>query len=118
MKQPLPFPPQNFDDWARLAATDRDTFEAQRKRLIDHAIAQAPVRNRHRLRCLQWKLDQIRATSRTPMLACLRMNRLLWEALAGESGLLERLNRTAHAHQAPARKAGDAAQVIPLTPRP
>ena len=32
---------------------------------------------------MQWKLNQIRTTSRTPMIACLRMNRMLWEAVIG-----------------------------------
>jgi hypothetical protein len=81
-------PPQNFDEWAHLAESNPQAFEAQRIQVIDRAIQQAPTHKQHRLRCMQWKLDQIRNTSRTPMVACLRMHRMLWESVAGEQGLL------------------------------
>ena len=85
-------PPQNFDEWAHLARSNPQVFEAQRIQVIDSAIRKAPVHKQHRLRCMQWKLDQIRNTSRTPMVACLRMNRMLWESVTGEQGLLACLN--------------------------
>jgi hypothetical protein len=63
---------------------------------------------------MQWKLNQIRNTSRTPMIACLRMNRLLWQAVTGERGLLVCLN-----HPDALRRARDGAdqstdRVIPF----
>lgn len=84
-------PPFDFDQWATLARQDPDAFERMRGRTIEQAICQAPAGKRQRLRCLQWQLDRIRQTSRTPMVACLRMNRLLWKAVIGEGGLLDRL---------------------------
>jgi hypothetical protein len=86
-------PPQNFDEWAHLARSNPQAFEAQRIQVINRAIQQAPAHKQHRLRCMQWQLDQIRNTSRTPMVACLRMNRMRWESVAGEQGLLACLNR-------------------------
>ena len=85
--------PQNFDEWVHLARSDPQAFEAQRIQVIDRAILKAPAHKQQRLRCMQWKLDQIRKTSRTPLVACLRMNRMLWESVAGEQGLLACLNR-------------------------
>ena len=82
----------DFDHWATLARQDPEAFEAERARIIETAIRRAPAKKQPRLRCLQWKLDQIRKTSGTPMHACLRMNRLLWEAVAGRHGLIERLD--------------------------
>ena len=115
--QQSPFP-QNFDEWAHLAATDLPAFEIQRKRIIEQTIARASAHRQHRLRCLQWKLDQIRATSRTPMVACLRMNRLLWEAVAGESGLLAGLCRSAQPDSPAATvQTSTTAQIIPLARR-
>ncbi len=48
----------------------------------------APADKHQRLRCLQWKLDQIRNLASTPMAACLQINRLLWENIYSEHGLL------------------------------
>jgi hypothetical protein len=83
----------DFDSWATLAQQDPQAFEIKRVRVIEHAINRAPAESQQRLRCLQWKLDMIRHTSPTPMSACLRINRLLWESLTGKNGLLENLNR-------------------------
>jgi len=87
--------PFDFDGWAELARSDPDAFEVKRKNILEDAIRQASPQRRQRLRCLQWQLDQIRYTSRTPLAACLRMQRLLWEKLTGEAGLLASLLGTA-----------------------
>ncbi len=83
----------DFDSWATLAQQDPQAFEIERNRVIERAIKRAPAHTQQRLRCLQWKLDMIRNTSATPMAACLRINKLLWESLAGNNGLLANLNR-------------------------
>jgi hypothetical protein len=108
-------PPQDFDEWAKLARSDPHAFEVQRRQIIDRAILQAPLHKQQRLRCMQWKLDQIRSTSRTPMVACLRMNRMLWEAVAGDHGLLASLTRPDLAHRrAPSRMKTGGTTVIPF----
>lgn len=81
-------PSFDFDSWAALARKNPQAFEINRKKAIEQAISQAPARRQPRLRCLQWQLDQIRNTSRTPLAACLRMQHMLWEKLAGDAGLL------------------------------
>lgn len=102
-------PPFDFDAWARLFVEDPQTFEIQRTHAIEQLIRQAPCHKQHRLRCLQWKLDQIRATAPSPLAASLRMNRLLWDSLAGQGGLIERL-RVPHA----TRPVPDTGKVIPF----
>ena len=82
----------DFDHWATLARQDPELFETELNSVIEAAIRRAPIQKQHRLRCLQWKLDQIRKTSSTPMVACLVINRLLWDAVAGKNGLVEQLN--------------------------
>jgi hypothetical protein len=115
MNSPTPAVPQNFDEWASLAATDLPAFETQRHHAIEAAIQQAPARNRQRLRCLQWKLDQIRSTARTPMIACLRMNRMLWETVAGDTGLLACLQyATGSAEHPHTGREATTAKIIPL----
>jgi len=88
-------PPLDFDSWAKLARENPQLFEIKRKIIIEQVISQAPPRRQARLRRLQWQLDQIRNTSRTPLAACLRMQRMLWEKLAGDAGLLACLQGTA-----------------------
>jgi len=85
---PFPF---DFDHWAELASSDPHAFEKKREYTIETAIRQASPGHQQRLRRLQWQLDQIRRTSRTPLAACIRMQRLLWDKLAGETGLLASL---------------------------
>ena len=86
--------PFDFDGWAKLARTNPDVFEIKRKNALEAAIRQASPQNRQRLLCLQWQLDQIRNTSRTPLAACMRMQRLLFDKLTGEAGLLALLQGT------------------------
>ncbi len=105
----------DFDAWVELARTDPQAFEEKRNRIIEDAIQGAPERKQQRLRCLQWKLDKIRETSRTPMIACLHINRLLWENVTGEQGLLNSLQRLQTGH--PAHNTNlHSADIIPLHP--
>ena len=86
-------PTFDFDAWAKLARKDPQAYELERKLLIERAIMRAPAGKQQRLRCLQWKLDQIRNLASTPMAACLQINQLLWESIASEHGLLHCLQR-------------------------
>lgn len=86
-------PTFDFDAWAALARENPQAFELERELLIKRAIMKAPADKRQRLRCLQWKLDQIRDLASTPMAACLQINRLLWENIASKHGLLHNLQR-------------------------
>jgi hypothetical protein len=107
--------PTDFDDWSRLASTDPAAFEHQRSQVIERAIRRAPAQRRRRLQQLQWQLDQIRATSRTPMAACLRMQRMLWQCIEGENGLLDCLQQPAAVIRRRSQsRSGSSARVIPL----
>jgi len=81
----------DFDQWAALAASDPEAFETRRAQLIDATIRRAPAGKQQRLRCLQWKVDQVRRLSRTPLAACVRMSNMMWESVLNEGGLLEAL---------------------------
>ena len=84
-------PPFDFDAWTKLARENPQAFELERKLLIERAIMKTPANKHQRLRCLQWKLDQIRNLSSTPMAACLQINQLLWENIYSKHGLLHSL---------------------------
>lgn len=93
MQDPDTSQPFDFDAWAKLFTEDPQAFEKQRVQAIEQLIRQAPAAKQQRLRCLQWKLDQIRRTAPNPLAASIRMNQLLWDSLAGPGGLIERLTR-------------------------
>jgi hypothetical protein len=86
-------PTFDFDSWAALARNNPQAFEAKRNDVLENAIQQAPAQRRQRLRCLQWKLDHVRHTAPTPMAATVRMQQLMWDSVAGENGLLARLQQ-------------------------
>jgi len=106
-------PSFDFDSWAELARSDPQAFELERKLLIERTIMKAPAENRQRLHCLQWKIDQIRNLASTPMSACLQINRLLWENIYSEHGLLPKLQRL-QALEAPAKDGSAAAKILPF----
>lgn len=58
---------------------------------IERCIADAPVENQDRLRRLQWRIDQERRRAGTPLAACIRVSRMMWQSLMGEGGLRDRL---------------------------
>ena len=110
----LPTRPKfDFNAWVKLARQDPQAFEEKRKHIIDEAILRASAARQQRLRCLQWKLDKIRETSRTPMMACLQINRLLWENVTGEHGLLNCLQHL-QGDQATSKSPRKTAKIIPL----
>lgn len=82
-----------FDTWRDLAEQDPDQFETLRLAAIEAAIANAPERNRERLRRLQWRIDQERRLAGSPMGACLRLSRMMWQAVLGRGGLRERVTQ-------------------------
>ncbi len=101
----------DFDQMRMLAASDPEAFEAYRREVIEGAIARAPARRRERLRCLQWRIEQVREHAANPMAACISLSGMMWEAVTGEQGLQARLNRRAPLTSQEARAA-----VVPLRP--
>ena len=86
-QQQLRFNIEDFDHWAELAVTDSDAFEARRSHLIEAFISSVPEERQPRLRRLQWRIDQIRRTARTPLASCIRISRMMWDSVLGEGGL-------------------------------
>lgn len=61
--------------------------------MIEAFICSVPEERQPRLRGLQWRIDQIRRTARTPLASCIRISRMMWDSVLGEGGLHETLNR-------------------------
>ena len=82
-----------FQQWVEMAENDPELFERLRQNAINDVIEKAPIGQRQRLRSLQWRIDQERSRSKSPLGACIRISRMMWESLAGRGGLLENLSR-------------------------
>lgn len=83
----------DFNEWMDLASSDPETFEARRRQMVQELIERSPPERRHRLRCLQWRIDRIRDRSGTPLAGCLSLYEMMWDSLLGDGGLVEAINR-------------------------
>lgn len=101
----------DFDHWAALARDNPVQFERDRRAALVRAMRAVPPHRRQRLRGLQWRIDQVRLTSRSPLAACIRISHMMWEAIEGEHGLAAVLREP----RAPGRPS---AQIIPLRRAP
>lgn len=81
---------RDFEDWAEMAKQDPASFEQMRLAAIDEYIESVPAGQRERLRRLQWRIDQERRLARTPMNACIRISRMMWDNILGRGGLRDR----------------------------
>jgi len=91
MKEHSHRPPFDFDAWCALARRDPAAFEVRRRRYIDAAIGRMPQHQQHRLRAVQWRVDQTRRRAPNPLAACVLLNRMMWESVTGPQGLLAAL---------------------------
>jgi hypothetical protein len=84
--------PMDFEQWRQLASQNPAEFEERRRELIEAMIGSASKRCQQRLRGLQWRIDQVREHSPTPMAACISLSNMMWESFAGVDGLAQTLN--------------------------
>lgn len=94
----------SFEQWASLAREDMARFEACRSEAIEAAIQSAPSHRRARLRGLQWQIEQIRATSGTPLAACIRISNMMWESITSDDGLIARMEALKGERRLPRRR--------------
>lgn len=95
----------DFERWRKLASQDPDGFELMRQDMIEAVIEAASERLQQRLRGLQWRIDQVRKRSPSPMAACISVSNMMWESFAGEDGLAQTLNRRGLSEKQESRKA-------------
>jgi len=95
----------DFDSWSDLAQSDPEAFEARRSQLIEQLIQGMPAHKQRRMRCLQWKIDQVRARASSPLSACIKLSEMMWDSLLGPGGLREVLERVGYGNFEPPPKA-------------
>jgi hypothetical protein len=71
----------DFDQWMMLAKKDPDEFEEKRREHIDLFFENIPKNKRHRLKGLQWQIDQTRKLSRSPMASCIAISNMMWDSV-------------------------------------
>jgi hypothetical protein len=82
----------DFEQWAKLAHDDPQAFETLRSRAIDDFFSRIPPgQHQQRLRCLQWRIDQVRDHSSNSMSACLRLYAMMWDRVVSQGGMLDAL---------------------------
>jgi len=69
----------DFDHWSELAKSDPASFELLRTRTLQACIDRSSSDRQERLRCLQWRIDQIRSQSGTPLAACVKISGIMWD---------------------------------------
>ena len=72
---------QDFDEWMVLAKNNPGEFEAKRREHIELFIASVPIDKQHRLKGLQWQIDQTRKLSRSPMASCITISNMMWDSV-------------------------------------
>lgn len=72
----------DFKEWAELAKSDPDRFEAKRSRVINEAIRRVPADRQRMLRGLQWRVDRVRELKRTPLAACMAISEMMWDTFS------------------------------------
>ena len=82
----------NFDEWAKLAEQDIETFEKKRSEYLRKFINQVPEKYHERMIGIQCVLDMERRLSPTPMASCLKMYGQMWDSVCGTGGLSEEIN--------------------------
>jgi len=104
----------DFDQFSKLAKSDPEAFEAKRAEVIEQVIQRMPAHKQHRMRCLQWKIDQVRRQAGNPMAACIKLSEMMWDSLVGSGGLREVLERVGEGNFEPP----PAASVLEFQPKP
>ncbi len=82
----------DFDTFAKLAKDDPEEFNRRRRELIDANISAAPDHIQKKLRHLQFRADAVSESAPNPIVASQKISTLMWDSVAGPSGLLESLN--------------------------
>ena len=71
----------DFDEWMVLAKKNPDEFEKKRREHIEIFIKGVPENKQRRLKGLQWRIDQTRKLSKTPMASCIEIYNMMWDSV-------------------------------------
>lgn len=102
----------DFERWATLARENPEEFERQRKQMIDEIINNSPEMMQKRMQGIQWQIDQVRQTAKTPMAACIKISSMMWDRVLGENGLVEAIEQLDLDSNSLPKKQSEHAQIL------
>lgn len=103
----------NFDEWVSLAKDNPDEFEAERRRHIESFFNNVPVEKQHRLKGLQWQIDQTRKLSRSPMASCIAISNMMWDSVHRlQESQYELVNMATGKNNYPAKRNSTSATIL------
>lgn len=105
---------KDFENLQRLAEVDPDGFESRREELIDAFIEKLPAETRHRMRCLQWRIDRTRDQAKSPAQSCAEISEMMWESFCKLNQALQRIHADRKDRSRSASKIRQEAEVIPF----
>ena len=71
----------DFDEWMNLAKSDPEKFEIRRREHIESFFNNVPEERKPRLMSLQWRIDQTRKLSHSPMASCIAISNMMWDSV-------------------------------------
>ncbi len=102
----------DFEQWSTLAKKEPQRFEELRQQAIDKILHSSPEKLKKRMQGLQWQIDQIRNTSKTPISACIKISSMMWENVLGEEGLVESIEKLSVPQQKEAARKNKKATIL------
>lgn len=108
----------DFEVLMQLAMDDPEAYETERQAIIDSFLASVPENKKRRLIGLQWKIDQVRKLSKTPLAACLAISSMMQDSLDQLRHYqleLVKMNPFDPEYQSQEQKEPELAKVLPFT---
>ena len=84
----------DFDAWMALYKKDPESFEKQKKDLVQEVINQAPEKMQRRLNGLQWQIDTEVKLAKNSLDGCIKVYQMMMDSVYEPGGLLEALSMT------------------------
>jgi Protein of unknown function (DUF3135) len=105
----------NFEELLCLAKKNPEKFELRRHEYIESFLTRLPANKQQRMRGLQWRIDQMRQLTHSPMGACLNMMNMMWDSL---HNLNEQQQALSPAPKTVKTETTTTAQIIPFSGPP
>ncbi len=84
----------DFDAWMTLYKNDPESFEKQKKDLVQGIINQAPENMQRRLNGLQWRIDTEVKLAKNSLEGCIKIYQMMMDSVYEPGGLLGALSMT------------------------
>jgi len=84
----------DFDVLMDLAKNDPEQFEEIRHQIIADYIKTLPEERRHRMECLQWRIDRTREKSKNALSSCMAITEMMWESFEQLNALFVEMKRS------------------------